>query len=124
MKKMIQIGVCLFFFAVACGVSAQSQDQEKEWYRVETNESNVFLGYLISENDRSVVLNVESVGEIRILRENIRSMSQIDPDQIKNGSHWYDNLQATRYFFAPNALGLQKGKGYYQNTWIFFNNVN
>lgn len=124
MKKMIHIVICLLFFTVACWVPAQSQDQEKEWYRVETIEGNVFFGYLISEDDRSVVLNVESVGEISILRENIRSMNQIDPDQIKNGSYRYDNPQATRYFFAPNALGLKKGKGYYQNTWIFFNNVN
>ena len=124
MEKMTQIVISLFFLTVICWMPAQSQDQKKEWYRVETVEGNVFFGYLISDDEQSVVLNVESVGEITILRENIRSMTQIDPDRIKDGSHWYDNPQATRYFFAPNALGLQKGKGYYQNTWIFFNNVN
>lgn len=26
-----------------------------------------------------------------------------------------------RYFFMNNNLGVPKGRGYYQNTWIFFN---
>lgn len=124
MKKVLQIAICSTLLMITCWIPAQSQNQEMEWYRVETVEGNVFFGYLVSEDDQSVTLNVESIGEITILRENIRSMTQIDPDQIKNGSHWYENPQATRYFFAPNALGLQKGRGYYQNTWIFFNNVN
>ncbi|TVR14695.1 MAG: hypothetical protein EA391_12355 [Balneolaceae bacterium] len=58
------------------------------------------------------------------MRRNIRRITRIDADRIRNGVYWYPNPQATRYFFAPNAIGLDKGKGYYQNTWIFFNNVN
>ncbi|MDZ7754903.1 hypothetical protein [Rhodohalobacter sp.] len=124
MKTVVQLIICFSLLLVIWCAPAQGQAEEREWYRVETVEGNVFFGYLISEDEQSVVLNVESVGEITILRENIRSMTQIDPDRIKDGSHWYDNPQATRYFFAPNALGLKKGEGYYQNTWIFFNNVN
>ncbi len=43
-----------------------------------------------------------------------------EPDE----GYGFDNPQSTRYFFAPNALGLESGTGYYQNAWIFFNNVN
>jgi len=124
MRNMLRIVICLSLLLVACWAPAQSQDQDKEWLRVETVEGNVFFGYLVSENDQSVTLNVETVGEITIQRDNIRSMNRIDSERIKNGSYWYDNPQATRYFFAPNAIGVQKGRGYYQNTWIFFNNVN
>ena len=27
------------------------------------------------------------------------------------------------YFFVPNGYGLKKGEGYYQNTWILFNQL-
>jgi len=124
MKKMVRIVICLTLLLVTFQVPTQSQDQDKEWFRVETVEGNAFFGYMVSQDDQSVILNVESVGEITIPRKNIRSMNRIDPDRIKNGAYWYENPQATRYFFAPNAIGLPKGRGYYQNTWILFNNVN
>ncbi|WP_218089757.1 hypothetical protein [Rhodohalobacter halophilus] len=124
MKTVVQIVLRFSLLLVVWSTPAHGQAEEREWYRVESIEGNVFFGYLISENDQSVVLNVESVGEVTILRENIRSMTQIDSERIINGSYYYENPQATRYFFAPNALGLPKGRGYYQNTWIFFNNVN
>lgn len=124
MKTVIQVVVCFSLWMGVFSLPAQGQADDREWFRVETVEGNVFFGYLVSEDDQSVTLNTETVGEITVQRENIRSMNQIDPDRIKNGSYWYDNPQATRYFFAPNAIGVQKGRGYYQNTWIFFNNVN
>ncbi|TVR29947.1 MAG: hypothetical protein EA390_08880 [Balneolaceae bacterium] len=51
-------------------------------------------------------------------------MQVLDPNRIRDGEYWFENPQGTRYFFAPNAIGLRKGSGYYQNAWIFFNNVN
>lgn len=98
--------------------------QEISLYRIETVDGNEFTGELISENEEEVVIKTESLGEITILRENIKSLQQLDPDRMKDEEYWHDNPQATRYLFAPNAIGLRKGQGYYQNTWIFFNNVN
>ncbi|PWN08272.1 hypothetical protein DDZ15_00730 [Rhodohalobacter mucosus] len=51
-------------------------------------------------------------------------MRTIEPDRIRDGSYWFENPQGTRYFFAPNAIGLKQGAGYYQNTWILLNNAN
>jgi len=114
----------LFFFIaliVANPVNADAQDTEL--FRIETTDGNVFIGEIRSENDREVIILTESVGEITISRENIRSITKIDESNIRNGRYWHENPHATRYLFAPNALGLKKGQGYYQNTWIFFNNV-
>lgn len=57
-------------------------------------------------------------------RADIRSIQEVDPQRVKNGVYWHGNPNATRYLFAPNAIGLSRGSGYYQNTWVFFNNVN
>lgn len=97
---------------------------QADLYRVETTEGNVFIGHVVSEDDERIILNIESIGEVSIRRINIRSMTRVDPQRMRDGVYWHTNPQATRYFFAPNAIGLEKGTGYYQNTWIFFNNVN
>lgn len=100
--------------------SAQSGDT----YRIETKEGSVFIGILISESDEAIVMLTESIGEVTIRRDSIRTMTLVDADRLRSGNYWYDNPNGTRYLFAPNAIGLKKGTGYYQNTWVFFNNVN
>jgi hypothetical protein len=98
--------------------------EEAVTYRVETNEGTVYVGTLVRESDEAVVLAMSDGTEVRVLRENIRDFSQINPSRIRNGDYWFDNPQPTRYFFAPSAIGLREGNGYYQNTWVLFNNVN
>ncbi|MCS3632659.1 hypothetical protein GGP55_003281, partial [Salinibacter ruber] len=48
---------------------------------------------------------------------------RLEPAQLKIKTA-SQNPQSTRYFFAPNAIGIPQGQGYYQNTWVFLNNVN
>jgi len=54
----------------------------------------------------------------------ISSITDIEEDEIsEKGVYSQHNLQSTRYFFGPNGHGLNKGEGYYQNVWIFFNQI-
>ena len=101
-----------------------SLDTTEQTYRIETTEGNVLFGTLTSETDTSVVLDTRQVGEVTVERTSIERMTNIGPDRFRNGEYWFPNPQSTRYFFAPNAIGIPKGQGYYQNTWILFNNVN
>ena len=101
-----------------------AQDQEPTLYRVETTDGNVLIGTLVSEDDEQIVLDTRAVGQITIARADIERMQAIDPDRMRDGAYWFENPQSTRYFLAPNAIGLPEGGGYYQNTWIFLNNVN
>ncbi len=50
-------------------------------------------------------------------------MVQIMPEEMIEGEYFFKNPHASRYFFGPNGYGLEKGKGYYENTWVFFNQV-
>lgn len=101
-----------------------AQPSEGDKVRIETVDGNTFTGTVLSVDNEKVVLDVEGVGEMSINRSRIRSITVLDPDRFRNGRYWEANPQSTRYFYAPNAFGLKKGKGYYQNAWIFFNNVN
>jgi len=109
---------------VARPTSVQAQEPDTTLHRVETTDGNVYIGTVVSENDEEVILNTEQVGRITIARANIERMQAMDPDRMRDGAYWFENPQSTRYFFAPNAIGLPEGGGYYQNTWIFLNNVN
>lgn len=105
-------------------MQAAAQEAPDRTLRVETVDGSVFTGRLVHEDEETIVLLTESLGEITLRRENIRSMTEIEPSRVRDDGYWFENPQSTRYFFAPNAIGIRPGTGYYQNAWILFNNVN
>ncbi len=116
-------GLCLLAPLPAHAQDADSTDAPP-LYRVETTDGQTLLGTIVSESDDTVVLDTRGVGVVRLPRAEIERMTRVDPDHFRDGTYWYPNPQSTRYLFAPNALGLPRGEGYYQNTWILLNNVN
>lgn len=117
----------IFFLSVILLLSFQfslAQDANQEYVKVEMQNGSVYIGVVVSEDDTTLVLRTDDIGEIRIDKSKIKRRESIDPESIKNGEVWFENPHSTRYLFATNGLGLRKGEGYYQNTWIFFNNVN
>lgn len=103
---------------------AQQPDTTKQMYRVETADGQVVIGTLVSESEKELVLDTRELGRVTIARKTIQRMEAIDPSRLRGEEYWFPNPQSTRYLFAPNAIGIPKGSGYYQNTWILLNNVN
>lgn len=123
--------ICLLLLAILLVASAgvlpamaQQPDSTEQMYRIETTDEQVVVGTLVSKNEQEVLLDTRQLGQLTIERKNIKSMGEIDPSRVRDGQYWFRNPQSTRYLFAPNALGIPAGAGYYQNTWIIFNNVN
>lgn len=124
-QMIIKNRFLLILILVSCVCTEKSVAQEEErMYRIVTTDNQTFIGTLVAEDDLKVTIQTETAGRITIERKNIVSLAALDSDRIRNGKYWYENPQSTRYFFAPNAIGMRKGNGYYQNTWVLFNNVN
>jgi len=124
MTSITRFATLMFSFAAFFIITSAAHAQQSDLYRIETTDGNTFIGQLIAETDESITILTESAGEITISRNNIRKMTLLENDRMREDGFWHDNPQSTRYLFAPNAIGLRKGEGYYQNTWILFNNVN
>lgn len=90
---------------------------------IETKDGNEFVGHIRAIEADVIVVKTESFGDVRIRRQDVKTIQPLAKNQIVAGEYWPDNPHASRYFFAPNGYGLRKGEGYYQNTWIFFNQV-
>lgn len=114
----------MLIFTLIGPKSAFSQEADSTIYKVETRDGNIFFGVIISETDELLVIETKDIGNIELQKSKIKSLKPIDSKRIKNGAYWFENPQSTRYLFGTNAIGLKAGEGYYQNTWVFFNNVN
>ena len=92
-------------------------------YRIVTNDDNEFIGTIVEQDAQKIVLKTEQFGIITIQKINLKSITLIESEKIKDGAYWADHMQSTRLFWMPNGYGLRKGEAYYQNVWIFFNQV-
>jgi hypothetical protein len=110
----------LFFLPEAASFGQQSEEKVTI-YRIKTRDGNEFIGQISLEDDERIVLITEKFGEITIQKTDIQSRTLISGSRTVDGQLWFENPQATRYFFSPNGYGIRKGEAYYQNVWVFFN---
>ncbi|MGY6742060.1 MAG: hypothetical protein ACXIUQ_04925 [Cecembia sp.] len=112
------LGLLILPFTVTI---AQEVQDEILTYRIKTKDGNEFIGQIILEDEEKIVLETEKFGEISIRKSDIQSRTLLSSSQVVNGQLWFENPQATRYFFSPNGYGIKPGETYYQNVWVFFN---
>jgi hypothetical protein len=110
--------VILLFSVIYC--SAQDQTDTLNYY-IETVDGNIYMGQILFQDSEKIQFKSNTIGEITILKADIKKIHLLDMNKIKDDKYWFDNPQATRYFFAPNGYGLKKGEGYYQNVWVLVN---
>lgn len=117
----------LISFAIIFLTSGYSNAQQKisgeisKNYQVVLNDGSTVSGKLLSINDREIVIESGSMGEVRLIRENIRSMTLISAIDEKKSGIWFPNPNPSKYLLGNSAIPNEKKSGYYQNTWIFFN---
>jgi hypothetical protein len=63
-------------------------------------------------------------GKITLQYGMIADISMIAMEVEVSGDYWFPNPNATRYLFAPSAICLKKGEGYYQNAYVLANSAN
>lgn len=115
MKTHFIVFSFLLFIFAGQTLFAQQTEEKVTVYRIETADRNIFTGSIVSETDEAIVLRTENLGDITILKRNIVRQTLV------SGGSKSENLHGNRYFILSNSLGIPQGSGYYQNSWIFFN---
>ena len=90
---------------------------------IDTEDGNSFMGTIAAEDSIGIILLTETYGKVHIPLSQIKGRTRLISTDLVEGEYWFDNPHDTRYFFMTSGYGLQKGEGYYQNTWIMFNQV-
>ena len=118
----------LLFLAFLQLAGAQNRFQNFDFnttdvYRIVLFDGNEFVGNYLDHNDVSVSIKTNSIPKIDIPFDKIKAIDIVPQSNMKDGSYWFKNPHPTRYLFTPSAFNLEKGEGYYQNTYIIFNSV-
>ena len=129
MKTLLSI---LMFATLVCitdnvfgqNINVGSPIDSTKIYKIELKDGSIFIGNILQQDSVNIVLRTSSIPKIEIPVSKIKSIDEVDKSNFKDGSYWYPNPHATRYFYGPSAIGLKKGEGYYQNTYLVLNSFN
>lgn len=116
---LLSILVCF----TASASYAQSEDAptdstKKEYYLIKKTDGAEFVGQVLSDDGREVLLVTKNIGKIYIPKADIASMEKIDASKIatdENGEYQDFRVEGpytTRYFFTTNALPIKKKENY------------
>jgi hypothetical protein len=90
-------------------------------YQVTLNDGSTISGKLLSITDTEVIIQSGTMGDIRLLKANIKTMTLISSINVKETGIWFTNPNPSKYLLGNSAIPMEKNTGYYQNTWIFVN---
>lgn len=116
----------LLFGAVSSVVQAQNIDSTVAFpvkAVIFLKDGTQLRGVLLSESPVGARIRTDNLGEIILTADKIERIDKNDEGFYNKGVYWFPNPNYSRYFFAPSALPLSKGEGYYQNAYLFVNSV-
>jgi hypothetical protein len=91
---------------------------------IETTNGSSYFGRITGKTEVGFILNSTLFDTVEIKFNTIAKITHSNLFLSKKGGAWFANPNATRYLFAPSAVPLRKGEGYYQNAYLLANSVN
>ncbi len=92
----------LFFIGISSWVQAQEVRDSTQTYRIIKNDGAEYVGKIIEENAREVLLKTLSLGEIYIPKHEIKEIILL----LSDGKSEEGEQFATRYYFSTNGFSL------------------
>jgi hypothetical protein len=110
-----------FFFLILTSnffLHAQHSDSllliQPKIFVVEKNDGTKFVGEILKDDPREVLIKTERLGEVYIPKHEIKEIKEYQGkvEVSKSGVFIEEELFATRYFITTNGLSIKKGENY------------
>jgi hypothetical protein len=98
---------------------AQTDKSQTSTWQIELNDKSKLVGYILSEDEKSIHFKTLSGMEMNIPRNQISKIDLI-VGEIVSGSIWRNDPNRTRLLFSPTGRALKRGQGYFAIYEIFF----
>ena len=119
LQKFFLLGILLFSSSSLFAQVEEFNMFQDSTVIVTMKNGEQFQGQILSKTDGTILLKTEN-GELKLIANKIRSIETVK----YKGKYDFANPHATRYFFGPSGIAIEKGKGYYQNILVTTNFVN
>ncbi|MFM6934880.1 MAG: hypothetical protein ACKOXP_05510 [Flavobacteriales bacterium] len=113
MKNRLQLFLLLFLFVNISEIKAQSNPADTNLYRVLKHNNQEYIGKILSDDGRELLLETSALGKIYIPKSDIESITIIhrEIDFVKD-EYRGTGVFTTRYQFSTNAFPIEKHDNY------------
>jgi len=118
MAKTILLLTILFCNFTVSNAQNEPVQNKDTIYMITTNDGGEFVGKIISDDGREVVIVDKSKGKIILPKYAIKSMEMVKQSNVVGNMIVHANPHPSRYLFSPSAIALKKGEGYM--NWFYF----
>ena len=115
MKALLLFGSILFMSLpnIAIAQEQVKDSSSSQLYSIKKNDNTEYIGKILKDDGREVLIETETLGKIYIAKSDIKSMIKIqDKSKIVAGEYVVEGPFTTRYCFTTNALSIKKGENY------------
>ncbi|HLL55369.1 MAG TPA: hypothetical protein VK447_17555 [Myxococcaceae bacterium] len=84
------------------------------------SDGQVILGRIISRDEQNTVVELGSGARMTLSSNSINEVKTEKGAKIEEGKVWLPDANRTRYLYAPSAMMLRQGEGYFSQKELFF----
>jgi hypothetical protein len=111
-KLLVAFLSLILLIGLADIVQAQA-DNDTKTYLVIKNDGSRYVGQIVSQDSREVLLLTKELGEIVIPKHEIKEIRELGSDEVsEDGTLKPSSAFATRYYITTNAQAVSKGDNY------------
>ncbi len=115
MKSLLLFASVLFLSISNLAIAQEyvKDSSSTQLYVITKNDNTEYIGKILKDDGREVLIETETLGKIYIPKSDIKSMVKIqDKSKIVEGKYVVAGPFTTRYCFTTNALSIKKGENY------------
>lgn len=112
MKSLIGIILCVLGFNLTAVAQIDTSKQD-QLYVITKTDGKEYIGKILSDDGREVLIETEALGKIYIPKSDIASIVLVEKEKdIFYGEYRGEGPFTTRYTFTTNALPIKRGENY------------
>lgn len=123
MKRILLVLLAFFFCNSAFSQASNAEIKQDSSYLFKFSDETSLMGKVISISDSIIKVETKSLGTVEIKKKNITTAEMLTSQNTILGKYWFKNPNATRYLFSPSAIPLERGEGYFQNSYLLVNSA-
>ncbi len=113
MRYILFLMLFCCFSSLNAQVPVNSSSVDTNTYVITKSDGSEYIGKLVSDDGREVLILTETLGKIYIPKSDIKSIVKItDHKAIIRGEYYASGPFTTRHAFTTNALPIDKGENY------------
>jgi len=113
MKNLIAFSFMVFLSTVNLFAQENTYYSDSSKYLVTKTDGTQYIGYILADDGREVLILTDNLGKIYIPKSSINSIKPIDPKSHYQGGLFVgEGVFTTRYHFTTNSFPIKRGEHY------------